>query len=186
MKVVNKRLLVTQGGATIVRGRIYEQTQLGDHKTRLTVKNVMDDLAANGWDVEKCAPWPSSTGVKFGDPDYNRLKSKHTLYRSLTQAVNPSYIPGAPDIVKADPERQRLFIKKARRNAAHQYESFICKLEDKIGSHSAAELDGSHVWGYSILTVTTPEGTQRWKTQTIINVSKLGKLFNQYPTRKVK
>lgn len=160
--------------------------EAAEHYANKVIKNVMDDLAANGWDVEKCAPWPSSVGIKLGDPEYNTLKSKHTVYRALTQAVNPSYIPGAPDIVKADPERQRLFIEEARRNAAHQYESFICKLEDKIGSHSAAVLDGSHIWGYSILTVTTPQGIQRWKTQTIINVSKLGKLFNQYPTRKVK
>lgn len=150
------------------------------------IKNVMDDLSSNGWDVEKCAPWPSSVGVKFGDADYQRMKSKHTFYHSLTRAVNPSYIPGAPDIVEADPERQSLFIKEARRDAAFQYESFICKLEDKVGGHSAAVLDGSHVWGYSILTVTTPEGIERWKTQTIINMSKLGKLFNQYPSRKVK
>jgi hypothetical protein len=114
------------------------------------------------------------------------MKAKHSLYHSLTQSVSYSPIYGASSVVKSDPERQRLFIKEARRNAAHQYESFICKLEDKIGSHSAATLDGSHVWGYSILTVTTPEGVQRWKTQTIINMSKLDKLFNQYPTRKVK
>lgn len=150
------------------------------------INNVMDDLAANGWDVEKCAPWPSSVGVKLGDPDYNRMKSNHSLYRCLVQHLSNSYIPGAPDIVKADPERQRLFIKEARRNAAFTFESYICKLEDKIGGCSEAVLEGSHVWGESILTVTTPEGIERWKTQTIFNVSKLGKVFNQYPTRKVK
>ena len=153
------------------------------------IKNVMDDLATNGWDLQKCAPWPSTVGIRMDHHDYQRMKAKQSLYMSLTADNNPpnrSYQVGAPNIVKADPERQRLFIKEARCNAAHQYESFICKLEDKIGSHSAAELDGSHIWGHSILTVTTPEGIQRWKTQTIINVSKLGKLFNQYPTRKVK
>ncbi|AVZ45037.1 hypothetical protein [Escherichia phage EP75] len=51
MKVVNKRLLVTQGGATIVRGRIYEQTQLGDHKTRLTVK-----APDGGWPTKVIVP----------------------------------------------------------------------------------------------------------------------------------
>lgn len=150
------------------------------------IQKAMTDLESHGWDVEKCAPWPSSVGFKFGTPEYHSMKSKHTLYRSLTRAVNPSYVIGAPDIVVADQERHALFVKEARRNAAHQYESFICKLEDKIGGHSEAVLEGSHIWGYSILTVTTPEGVQRWKTQTIINVSKLGKLFNQYPSRKVK
>lgn len=36
--MLNKRLVVSQGGATLIRGRIYEQVKLGDHKTRLTVK----------------------------------------------------------------------------------------------------------------------------------------------------
>jgi hypothetical protein len=27
---------------------------------------------------------------------------------------------------------------------------------------------------------------ERWKTQTIVNTSKLGKVFNQFPTRRVK
>ena len=43
------------------------------------------------------------------------------------------------------------------------------------------------MWSYSFLYVTTPSnGDQCWKTQQIINQSKLGKLFNQFPTRKIK
>lgn len=151
------------------------------------IANVMKDLAANDWDLQKCAPWPHN--LPYGTPEYHTAVSKQKLYHSLVRdddSVYRSYCLGAPHIVKADPEAQKRFVDEARRNAALQYESFILKLETKIGSHSAAVLDGSHVWGYSILTVTTPEGVQRWKTQTIINVSKLGKLFNQYPTRKVK
>lgn len=36
--MLNKRLVVTQSGATIIRGRIYEQEKHGKHKTRLTIK----------------------------------------------------------------------------------------------------------------------------------------------------
>lgn len=161
--------------------------QAAEQYANKIIKNVMDDLAANGWDLQKCAPWPR--GLPYGTPEYHMAVSKQKLYHSLVcddPSAPRSYSLGAPNIVKADPDSQKRFVDEARRNAALQYESFICKLEDKIGSHSAAVLDGSHVWGYSILTVTTPEGVQRWKTQTIINVSKLGKLFNQYPTRKVK
>ncbi len=49
--MVNKRLLVTQGGATIVRGRIYEQTKLGSHKTRLKVK-----APDGGWPTNVIVP----------------------------------------------------------------------------------------------------------------------------------
>ena len=48
---MNKRLVVTQGGATIIRGRIYEQTKLGDHKTRLTIK-----AADGGWPTKVIVP----------------------------------------------------------------------------------------------------------------------------------
>lgn len=51
MDVVNKRLLVTQGGATIVRGRIYEQTKLGSRKTRLKVK-----APDGGWPTNVIVP----------------------------------------------------------------------------------------------------------------------------------
>lgn len=48
---MNKRLVVTQGGATIIRGRIYEQIKLGDHKTRLTIK-----AADGGWPSRVIVP----------------------------------------------------------------------------------------------------------------------------------
>lgn len=49
--MVNKRLLVTQGGATIVRGRIYEQIKLSSHKTRLKVK-----APDGGWPTNVIVP----------------------------------------------------------------------------------------------------------------------------------
>lgn len=150
------------------------------------ITKVMTDLESHGWDIRKAAPWPSEVGLKFGTPEYNSAKSKNTLYHSLVQLMTPTYMPGEPEIVKPDEDRQRRFVAEARRDAAYQYEKFILKLEGKIGGHSAAVLEGNHIWGHSILTVTTPEGTERWKTQMIVNVSKLGKLFNQFPSRKVK
>lgn len=79
------------------------------------------------------------------------------------------------------------FIQAAKADAAAQYEAFVAKLQQKIGEVKNATLKGNHVWSYSILTVEKPDGTvEHWKTQMIINVSKLGKMFNQFPTRKVK
>lgn len=71
--------------------------------------------------------------------------------------------------------------------ASEQYNLFIRKLETKVGDHLTATLDGDHVWGYSTLTVGKADGsTEQWRTQQIVNVSVLGKLFNQWPSRKVK
>jgi hypothetical protein len=53
--------------------------------------------------------------------------------------------------------------------------------------HADASITGTHIWGHSVLTVTLPNGTvERWKTQQIVNQSKLGLLFNQWPSRKMK
>lgn len=150
------------------------------------INETLADLAANNWDAQICAPWPH--GIAYGSMDYHLAKTKHLRYNLLTEdgSTHRDYTPGAPNIRKRSQKEEARFIKEARENAALEYESFIQKLEKKIGSHSAAVLEGSHVWDYSILTVTTPEGTERWKTRMIINVSKLGKIFNQFPTRKVK
>lgn len=61
------------------------------------------------------------------------------------------------------------------------------KLEMKIGEHLTATLEGNHVWGDSFITVEKANGeNERWRTHTILNVSKLGLYFNQFPTRKIK
>ncbi|MNE44768.1 hypothetical protein D3C80_1390130 [compost metagenome] len=92
-----------------------------------------------------------------------------------------------PDPARMSPNGCALFVKQAQENASAQYDAFIAKLEAKIGEVTAAILSGEHVWGHSILTVTKADGTtEKWKTQMIVNVSVLGNLFNQWPTRKVK
>ena len=71
--------------------------------------------------------------------------------------------------------------------AALAYDAFIAKLIAKVGDCVAATIDGSHVWGYSHLTVTKADGSvEVWKTQQILNRSVLGTLFNQWPSRRVK
>jgi len=79
------------------------------------------------------------------------------------------------------------FLDDAAAMASAQYDEFICKLIRKVGPCTAATLQGSHVWGYSTLTCSLVDGTtQAWRTQQIVNVSKLGKVFNQWPSRQVK
>ena len=91
-----------------------------------------------------------------------------------------------PVPVKMDREEIARFIKNSKEEAAAQYDAFVAKLIRKIGVVETAELTGNHVWSYSYLNVTKADGTKEsWKTQMIVNVSKLGKLFNQWPTRKV-
>lgn len=152
-------------------------------ESQIVIDRVLNDLSENNWDAQICAPFPSSR-----DSDFVRGKSKYELYRMLTSRQDDmSRRPHSPDIRKVNQKLQDQFIENAKRDAGIQYDAFVAKLVAKVGEVTEATLDGEHVWGYSILTVKKPDGeVQRWKTQMIINVSKLNKLFNQWPTRKVK
>lgn len=106
---------------------------------------------------------------------HSEQKGRYMLLQALTKN-------GARDAAKCSQ-----FVIDACEAASMQYTAFIAKLENKIGAHTTATLEGSHVWGYSILTVTLADGSiQCWKTQQIVNTSVLGTLFNQWPSRKVK
>ena len=78
------------------------------------------------------------------------------------------------------------FLSNIATDAAADFDAYVAKLESKVGECATAEIQGV-LWNESILSVTKMDGTvERWKTQMIINVSSFGKLFNQYPTRKLK
>lgn len=163
------------------------------------ITNVLLDLAANDMDATKAAPYPAST---LRRPEYILAKSKYGLYRALTdhdtddirtKAQKPWDNPTrSPNIRKRSIEAESKFLDDAKRDAAAQYDLFVMKLIDKCGPCDRASLKGSHVWGFSFLTVERFDAAgntltrEVWKTQQIVNVSKLGKVFNQWPTRKVR
>jgi hypothetical protein len=152
------------------------------------IQRVTDLLHQAGNDIQIAAPYPKSVGPNalWGE-HYHMALSKYKLFKSLTKSRKGSRSPNEPDFADIDQNLVQRFIKQSKEDAAFQYKQFIHKLVRKIGKVKDAVLEGNHVWGYSILTVTLPDDTkQKWKTQQIVNVSKLGKLFNQWPTRKVK
>jgi len=157
---------------------------------RETAKNVIArvyaELDAHGWDLNAVAPYPSSFGSSR--EDYQRGKSKHNLYSSLTRPSGPaSYARKPPHIVVADQESADRFVSHTEQDAALQYDAFICKMVSKVGEVTAAQIAGEHVWGHSILTVVLRDGTsQRWKTQQITNYSVYGRPYLQWPSRKIK
>jgi len=101
--------------------------------------------------------------------------------RELTIASHPAR--GGLELHAPSVER---FVARAGEDASNAYTAFIAKLESKVGPCDRAELLGEHVWGHSTLVVTKGEKTESWRTQQIINVSKLGRPFNQWPTRKLR
>lgn len=148
-------------------------------------------MAANiehaGWDINVAYPHPRGT---LGRAEYKRAAMLCQLaqYFTKTDEVKHSVCrrPSDPHYVVLDQAGIDRYVEEARKDASAQYDLFIAKLEEKVGAHSGATLNGNHVWGHSILMVVTPSGIQHWKTQQIINTSVLGKVFNQWPTRLVK
>jgi len=124
----------------------------------------------------------------LGNSAWKIQKARRDRFLSLV-TTKSDYVPGTGYVESytRDEEKIAAFIAAAVEAAGLAYTAFIEKLESKVGAHSAATLEGSHVWGYSVLTVTKADGSvERWKTQQIVNVSVHGLLFNQWPSRKMK
>lgn len=162
-------------------------------KARENAQGVIDKVHSNlkehGWDLIKAAPRPDSWNMSRDQ--YMRVKGHHDIHANLTQRADKqasySATRNAPNVRKPDPEAQKRFLDGAEENAHAGYDSFVHKLHEKVGDHTHAELTGNHVWGHSILHIKHKDGTaQKWKTQQIFKLSKLGKPHNQWPTRKVK
>jgi len=151
-----------------------------------TIEKVREDLAAANWDVEAVAPYPSS---RLGRADYRQGVAKYDFYRSLANGRPDQGCrrPGDPYLVDMSVGNCERFIEEAKRDAAAQYEEYVAKLISKVGEVTEAKLIGTSVWFKSELDVMTAAGEfQTWRTKMIVNVSCLGKVFNQWPTRQVK
>jgi len=147
---------------------------------------VKSELEKNGWDINAAAPRPRSMGM--GRVQYMAAAAKRYMFASVVKSRVSYLSMNAPDFVDMNKERIAKFIADARKSAAEEYDMFVMKLNGKIGAVKSAKLEGDHVWGFSFLTVQPKDKGRKeeiWKTQMILNVSKLGKAFNQFPTRKV-
>jgi hypothetical protein len=147
------------------------------------IAGVMANLARNGWDLNQAFPSPRIGMDRFA---YAVASMQRANASRLTSWTKVSLRHGEPCIVVRSDKGCAKFVQDAKDDADASYTAFIAKLEAKVGEHQRATLEGNHVWGYSVLTALTADGEQRWKTQQIVNISKLGKVFNQWPTRLVK
>ena len=115
------------------------------------------------------------------DEDRKAKDARRALFSRLM-----SRRPGT-ELWMMDAELCERFVEGIKAEAAVDYDAFTAKLALKVGTVTTATLKGNHVWGQSFLTVTNEDGSEAvWHTQQILNISKLGKLFNQWPTRLVK
>jgi len=149
------------------------------------IDRVYKELKDAGFDIDVVAPYPSS---REGQSSYKQKRAKYGLFHSLTKSASEGYRRhGEPNIVKLSDDGCSRFIENSARDAALQYDAFICKLVSKVGEVVDASIVGDHIWSYSLLNVTLADGTkQTWKTQQIRNYSVLGTPYLQWPTRLLK
>lgn len=142
-------------------------------------------LEENGFNMDVTAPLPKTT---IGRGPYKEAMARRDYFRSITTYNKnaPSRRKGEPELRFPCEEAKARVLKMAEEMAASSYDAYVAKLCGKVGECLTAEVDGK-LWNYSYLTVTKADGSKEmWKTQMIVNVSSLGKLFNQWPTRKMK
>lgn len=151
------------------------------------IEAIRADLEKHGWDINATAPRARSDMSRDA---YRSAANKHRRYSNCTIGVEKSgwSLGEKAHVVKMDDDGCARYTREYQRGAALQYDMFICKLVTKVGPRAAsATIDGSHIWGESVLTVTLNDGTtQRWRTHQITNRSKLGLWFPQWPTRLLK
>lgn len=144
------------------------------------VAKMAATLEAAGWDLNVVAPRPS-----YNDANYTRRARFSLITKDKGDRVARTGFEKV-QIVEIDDKSVEHFVKIAMEDAGLEYDLFVLKLVSKVGAVDSAELDGSHVWSESILTVRKGATVERWKTQQIANYSVYDKYFPQWPTRLMK
>ena len=123
----------------------------------------MNQLKAGGG-IDVFAPKPDSN--KRGTDEYKRAENKRAYFLGLIAVKKSGFVKFNKDAARQD------------------YLNWVSKMTGKISKPmKSATMTGSP-WINSIISITTVDDeTQVWYTKMIINQSKLGKLFNQFPTR---
>lgn len=159
-------------------------------KVRDRIGKLLAKLAEHDGDIYKAFPYDQNWRNRSDANE--QAKKVHNFVRRLTEDTkelidiilpyhsrNYKRVPNAEGIARVVQENRDI--------AAMNYDMFICKMVQKVGPGvESASIEGSHVWGDSILTVKKGDTVERWHTQTIWNVSKYGLPFNQWPSRKMK
>lgn len=150
-------------------------------------ENMIDTIKAQltdaGMNLDMVAPMPNS---KMSREEYKQTMARYQFVNNITERPATRRISEERIALGFNQEGIDRFIEAIKIDAASEFDAYVAKLEAKVGDCVAATVDGN-LWNESILTVTkADDAVERWKTQMIINVSSLGKLFNQFPTRKLK
>jgi hypothetical protein len=149
-------------------------------------ETMLAELTANGMNLAATFPCRNR---RTGEIMPNQSDLPANFHKHFNRGIAFATVkPNVATIITAD----------ARRDAAEMMAGFCGKLAGKIdrelcnadknaadrGTVLSVRCTGA-LWENSTLTVETTEGTQIWHTKMILNVSGLGKIYNQWPTNRV-
>jgi len=149
---------------------------------RKDIETAEAKLAKNGHDLNAAYPSP----VRGEEPLTARFKVEARrfvgqFFRSTGQG---SYTAGPYIVVRRD-DNEAVISALADKMVSAHFDGYIYKLSHKIGKPVATATHTGSIWTNCVLVVTCQDGeTQTWHTQCIFNTSVLGRVFNQWPTRR--
>ncbi len=150
------------------------------------VESLATRLAAADWNLDAVAPrgnlWTANYQAAQRLRDF--VTALFEIDRTRTAGARRR---GEPVFVKRSEERVARAVEMAREQAAGLFDSYVAKLEVKVGAALEASVcERGNLWEHSTLRVTKPDGSiEFWRTQRILNFSSNGLPYHQWPTRKV-
>ena len=166
----------------VLESHLQEYKDMAEKRAKEFVDARLEALKKADWDLNKVAPRPKSD-----DANYTTMMIRHSLYTAITNSKSAIQRRNDPDIRVPNQGAIKHYISDAVKGAETSYRDFMHKMITKIGKPVIdAKMAGS-IWVNAVLTVTTDDGeSQVWNTKMILNFSKYQKMFNQFPSRKVK
>lgn len=157
-------------------------------RARLIVWQVRDELAKHGGKLDEAAP---------NRADIGSLHKRQLFLRLATRVDKAAALSSRTAVYHVDPEAERRFIDQAEHAAEANFQAYVDKMRGKvkvpeatagpIKKAAAYSINLGSLWNGSTLTVWHDDGSSaEWRTKRIVNISVYGKLFNQWPTRRVK
>jgi hypothetical protein len=150
------------------------------------IKHLLAEVREAGFCIKQFRLDSRNSKEAYAKLQIIRRITKRDEALAKRNGINPNHVDGW-DYVQGCEDGIGNLVKEVADMAAAQYEEYVCKLTQKVGSYDEIKVQTvSGLWTESILTATKDGVDTKWKTQIIVNFSKYGLAFNQFPTRKIK
>lgn len=150
-----------------------------------SIEYLAKQLKKVDWDLDKIHV--QADYRKHGRTEHQRLNNMRAPYFQIfeveSHADSYSRDPNKHTKLKRSPKKEKLVLEATREAAKKSYLEWVDKMIDKIGAPVVKAKMTGDPWHGSTLTVETDAGeTQTWHTKMILNFSKYGTMFNQFPS----